>query len=110
MNTHELAILVLRQIAKTPKGGVYASRKGVVAGARQQQGVIVTFRRVQQEIVLEIWSPRSFDEGNAGAFPGIAGCGRGDARRAVTRRIASAVVKVGWRTTRRTKPVRAGSA
>jgi hypothetical protein len=56
LNTVAIAKDALRQIQRAPKGSVYASRRGVVAGIhRYSQATDVFFRRVNGAVRLELW-------------------------------------------------------
>ena len=55
MNIGELAENALAEIEAKPKGSVYASRKGIVAGLNPGRGMRTIFRRVNDKVRLEVW-------------------------------------------------------
>jgi hypothetical protein len=58
MTIRETAEEVLARILRQPKGGVYASRRGIVAGLAPGCGVRTLFRREGERVHLELWTNR----------------------------------------------------
>jgi hypothetical protein len=57
LDVRAVAEWALAEIARTPKGHVPASRKGVFAAARDR-GREIGFRRTEEGVRLEVWSHR----------------------------------------------------